>query len=72
MLVVRIEHADEERDVGGVAGFDDPVENDAALATGEGDLVTIVRVAAVLADEPSGESENVFFPVPLELRRGRA
>ena len=51
MLVVRIEHADEERDVGGVAGFDDPVENDAALATGEGDLVTIVRVAAVLADD---------------------
>ena len=31
MLAVTIEHADEERDVGGIAGFHDPVENEPAL-----------------------------------------
>jgi len=49
--VEAVEHAGEEGGVGGIAVFDDPVEDEAARASGEGELVTVVGVAAVLADD---------------------
>jgi hypothetical protein len=43
-VALAIEHAQEERGVGGVAVFDDPVEEEPALATDEGDLAAVVSI----------------------------
>ena len=43
-----IEHGQETLGIGGVAGFDDDIENQAAPAGGQVELVTVLHVAAAL------------------------
>src|SRR5256885_6404812 len=49
--ILAIEHGQEALGIGGVAGLDDDIEDQTALAGNQVELVTVLHVAAALEDD---------------------